>query len=69
MIASAAAAPVPSRGGSDKWLNIRRVRDLEQTARPVLQAAQPVADGVNAGATGLGDHAANSADAAGAYPF
>jgi len=33
-------------------------RDLEQVAQPVLQAAQPLADGVDQGATNLGYHAA-----------
>ena len=33
-------------------------RDLEQIVQPVLQAAQPLADGVDRGATNLGAHAA-----------
>jgi len=33
-------------------------RDLEQVVQPVLQAAQPLADGVDRGATELGYHAA-----------
>jgi len=33
-------------------------RDLEQVAQPVLQAAQPLADGIDRGATELGYHAA-----------
>lgn len=33
-------------------------RDLEADVQPVLQAAQPLADGVDQGATNLGYHAA-----------
>lgn len=33
-------------------------RDLEQVVQPVLQAAQPLANGVDQGATNLGYHAA-----------
>ena len=33
-------------------------RDLEQIVQPVLQAAQPLADGVAQGATNLGYHVA-----------
>ncbi|KAF7979706.1 hypothetical protein HWV62_41046 [Athelia sp. TMB] len=40
-------------------------RDLEQVVQPVLQAAQPLADGLDEGATALGVHVSNAADAAG----
>src|ERR1700729_3340631 len=45
MIASAAAAPVPSRGGSDKWLNVKRVRQLAELLGPALAALEPLAQG------------------------
>ncbi|KAF7974725.1 hypothetical protein HWV62_11393 [Athelia sp. TMB] len=40
-------------------------RDLEQVVRPVLQAAQPLADGVNHGLDTLGGYANAAADDAG----
>ena len=66
MIVSVAAAPVPS---GDKSLNVKIVRDLEQVVAPVLQAAQPLADGADQGLTNLGNHVSSDSDAAGVYPF
>jgi len=51
MIVSAAAAPVPSGGGSDKWLNVKRVRQLAEILGPALAALEPLAEGIDQGAT------------------
>jgi hypothetical protein len=69
MIVSAAAAPVPSGGGSDKWLNVKRVRQLAELLGPALAALEPLAQGIDQGVTAGATHVNAAAKDAGEYPF
>jgi len=65
MITSAAAAPVPSGGGSDKWLNMKRVRQLAELLGPVLADSLPLAQGIDQGVTAGATHVNAAAKDAG----
>jgi hypothetical protein len=66
---TSAAAPVPSGGGSDKWLNVKKFRQLEELFGPVLGALEPLAEGIDQGVTAGATNANAAMRDAGVSPF